>query len=369
METKKMFGAAAFLLVPLILHGCGFGGSDEAAEESEASLTEFTEEELMEEFDHEADESGEAKPSEEKDDSKDKAKEEQEETVKRELYLLDENGKVVPQTFDLPKTDSVLKQSLEYLVTDGPVSPFLPNGFQAVLPPETAVDVHLEENGTAIADFSTEFESYNPENELAILQAVTWTLTQFENVDEVKFRINGYDQEMMPAEKTPIGEGFSRENGINLEAGSVSDMTSSESVTVYFLSQQGDNPYFVPVTRRVESQGEEDMLKTAIEELTKGPSSESELFNAVRDGTELAADPVIKKNVVSLTFNESLLSEEGGKGTAAEALEAIALTATEIEGIGQVDLNVEGAGDENAEAAEVIAEPISRPDFINEAEL
>lgn len=41
------------------------------------------------------------------------------ETVQRELYLIDKNGFVVPQTFALPKTNAAAKQVLEYLVENG----------------------------------------------------------------------------------------------------------------------------------------------------------------------------------------------------------------------------------------------------------
>src|SRR5699024_11667572 len=46
------------------------------------------------------------------------------ETAARQLYLIDVNGMVVPQTLELPNIDSneVAKQVLEYLVKDGPVT-------------------------------------------------------------------------------------------------------------------------------------------------------------------------------------------------------------------------------------------------------
>src|SRR5699024_4298443 len=47
---------------------------------------------------------------------------ETEETVARELYLIDASGMVVPQLLELPKTESAAMQALEYLVKDGPVT-------------------------------------------------------------------------------------------------------------------------------------------------------------------------------------------------------------------------------------------------------
>src|SRR5699024_1967766 len=100
---------------------------------------------------------------------------ETEETVQRELYLLDENNLVVPQV-------------MEYLVKDGPVTELLPSGFEAVLPADTEIlSVNLEEeSSTLVVDVSEDFKNYDAEQELQIIQAMTHTLTQFDSVDKVK---------------------------------------------------------------------------------------------------------------------------------------------------------------------------------------
>src|SRR5699024_7099378 len=62
------------------------------------------------------------------DDSSDKSTDE---TVKRELYLIDADGMVASQTLELPKSEEVATQAMEYLVKGGPVTEILPNGFEA----------------------------------------------------------------------------------------------------------------------------------------------------------------------------------------------------------------------------------------------
>src|SRR5690625_3528663 len=129
---------------------------------------------------------------------------ESEETVARQIYLIDASGMVVPQTFDLPKTKSAATQALEYLVKDGPITEHLPNGFQAVLPAGTEIiGLNLEEDGTLIVDVSEEFKNYQADEELKILQAMTHTLTQFDSVERIKLWINGEVQEEMPISGTP----------------------------------------------------------------------------------------------------------------------------------------------------------------------
>ncbi|WP_026701466.1 GerMN domain-containing protein [Salibacterium aidingense] len=361
---KMRWRAAVLLMVPFVLQGCGFGnnGASENMDEPPEEVTEEIEWEDLESGENEENKAEESAAEEEQTSEDEK----EGETVERELYLLDEDGMVVPQTFTLPKTDGVLKQSLEHLVAEGPVTSMLSNGFQAVLPPGTEVDVRLTEDGTAVTDFSSEFRDYNPEHEQAVLQAVTWTLTQFDNVKEVSFQINGYEQETMPVNDTPIGESYSRADGINLENGQVSDMTNSDSVTVYFLSQNGENSYYVPVTRRVAAQEDGNMLEAAMQELVRGPAPESPLFDVLREGTSLTENAQMQEETASLFFNEGLLTEEEGTAISEEALQAITLSATEIEGVENVELNVEGAEEVVRVNGESLEEPLARPALVND---
>ena len=137
-------------------------------------------------------------------------------TLKTELYLVDKNGYVVPQTLHLPKTTSVATQALQYLVANGPVTDLLPNDFRAVFPEDTEISVDIKKDGVAVVNFSNEFKNYQPEDETKILEAVTWTLTQFDTVDKVKLQMNGHPLTEMPVNGTPISENLSRATGINM---------------------------------------------------------------------------------------------------------------------------------------------------------
>ncbi|WP_100373684.1 GerMN domain-containing protein [Bacillus sp. FJAT-45037] len=352
------------VMTTLVATGCSFG-ANEATTEMDAPPVSYVDEGDSLDLDEEGDapETEEPAKGEEAEPGEENVAEEEVVTsmVERELYLIDENGLVVPQTLSVPKTESVLKQSLQYLVDGGPVTELLPNGFKAVIPAGTEVDVHLVD-GVAIADFSNEFKEYNPEHEQQILQAITWTLTQFETVEKVTIRINGYDQDMMPQNGTPIGEGVSRANGINLESNGVVDLVNSKSVTLYFLDQKGDNTYYVPVTRRVGNS--EDALKVAVEELLQGPSFKSNLLTDFRNGVQLLSDPIYENGVVTLNFNESLLSQLDARAISDIALNMLALTLTEQEGVEQVAVQVNGEANILHESGQM-AQPVTRPEKVN----
>lgn len=286
-----------------------------------------------------------------------------EDTVKTELYLIDKNGLVVPQTLNLPKTESVAKQALEYLVQNGPVTEILPNGFKAVLPADTKLTVNVKDK-VATVDFSNEFKNYQPEDELKILQSVTWTLTQFESIDKVKLQMNGHPLEEMPVNGTPIGDELSRKNGINLDISHSGDITNSRPVTVYYIGGEKDNYYFVPVTKRV-SNNIKSNIDAAVQELVKGPSINYNLLNEFSHDAKLIDKPKVQNGNVTLNFNESIYGSFDGKMISKNVLQSLVLSLTEQEGIESVTITVNGKAELVNEEGKKLTEPVTRPEYVN----
>ena len=336
----------------MLLSGCGLFDAEKAAKEidppQDITLTE----------------SGEQKQAE--GDVEDVKGEEAAEKVISQLFLIDENGFVVPYAMNLPETKSVAKQALEYLVEGGPISNILPDGFRAVLPQDTQVLGVDIEDGTAVADFSKEFKNYNKEDEAKILQAITWTLTQFESVKDVKIWVNGHEQTEMPVNGTPILDGVSRENGINPDSSDVVDITNTHPLTVYYTAESNGKQYYVPVTKRI-SNTETDPIVSAINELVEGPSLSTGLISGFQDGVELVNAPKYEDGKVTLDFNEAIFGsfDEEQKIISSEVLQSLVLTLTEQQGIESVAVTVNGKAELLKENGEKLTEPVTRPAKVN----
>lgn len=287
-----------------------------------------------------------------------------ENTVKTELYLVDKDGYVVPQTLELPKTNSVAKQALEYLVTNGPVTDKLPNDFRAVLPEDTELSVNIDKEGVATVNFSKEFKNYQAEDEMKILQSVTWTLTQFDNVKTVKLKMNGHELTEMPVNGTPISDKLSRATGINFDTANVTDITNTKPVTVYYIGGEEGSYYYVPVTRRV-SNNEKDNYVAVVNELIKGPSEKSTLVSEFMSDVELLEAPKYEDGKVTLNFNENIFGSFEEKEISQHLLDALVLSLTEQEGVEKVAVQVNGKADiKNAEGKK-LTEPVTRPEKVN----
>ncbi|MFS0672977.1 GerMN domain-containing protein [Ornithinibacillus sp. 179-J 7C1 HS] len=311
---------------------------------------------------------GQDNQSSESDESENEDTDETGQTVSRQLFLLDSNGLVAPQTLELPvpETKEVASQVLEYMVKDGPVTALLPNGFQAVLPAGTEILGLDIAEGTITVDLSEEFAEYGTEEEHQILEAMTFTLTQFDNIDRVKLRINGEDLKAMPVNGTPIANGYSRANGINIVQSDTVDYINSKAVTMYFPTEHDDNQYFVPVTQYVEVK-DGDITQAIVQALIDGPTYETNLMQVFNEQTMLLDEPKLNSGVLELVFNQEILKDMENGVIADEVMESLVRTLTEQETIEAVNVKVENVEQIANESGEVYSEPVTR-ESINPSE-
>lgn len=290
---------------------------------------------------------------------------ETEETVAREIYLFDADGLVVPQTLEIPRSKSAAMTVLEYMVTDGPVTDMLPNGFQAVLPAGTEIlGLNLEEDGTLIIDVSEEFANYRAEDEVKILQAMTYTLTQFDNIERIKLWINGENQVEMPVNGTPISSGYSRQNGINIIASEKPSLVASEPVTIYYPKKYNDEFYFVPVTEH-KNVGEEDLISAVVRSLIEGPIFELQTVQVFNEEANLVQKPTLHNGVLQLVFNEAVLADTEKGVIADEVMQTLVTSLTAIDDVDAIDVNVENKESILNEAGAIYDQPVNGNDLMN----
>jgi germination protein M len=284
------------------------------------------------------------------------------------IYAKDGKGFVAPITIHLPKTEAIAKKALEYMVDGGPGQSMLPEGFSELIPQKTeikAINI-LKDSKTAVVDFSRQFTDYNAQDERKILEAITWTLTGFPNVEKVQLWVEGKALKEMPVAGTPLDEPLSRMMGINLEKQKGVEYGHSTPVTLYFLSQNNANyQYYVPVTRLV--QRTDNIAQAVIDQLIAGPEQNTGLAAVMTPGAELKK---LQKadDVITVDFSDKLLGPD--KKAPAQALEAVVLSLTENADAGtKVQVMVDGSVKVSATDNQNYAQPVGRPKYVNEVKL
>ncbi|GGC93168.1 spore germination protein GerM [Thalassobacillus devorans] len=356
MKMRVIGSLVIGLSTTLLLTGCFFEGEQSIEKMDAPQDVDYVDQ---------TDEAADKTTEDSVDDTNSEANEEATGTSTRQLYLLDANGMVVSQTLELPNISSkeVATQSLEYLVKGGPVTELLPNGFEAVLPAGTEIlGLNLKEDGTMIVDVSKEFAEYAPEDEQKILQAMTYTLTQFENVERIKLWINGHEQEVMPVKGTPISSGVSRADGINIYASEDADVVDSKAVTLYYPAQnENQDFYYVPVTTHLNT-SDNDSYESIVQALVEGPSFDLPLLTAFNEEAELL-ETSFENGVLSLSFNEALLSNQEKQSVSEHVMKSLVMTLTDQQGVEAVEVHVDGVEQVYSEDGVPYAEPVTINDI------
>ncbi len=284
------------------------------------------------------------------------------EMVTLTIYYFDQQGDVVPLPMAIPKVEGIGKEVLRFMTMGGPAEATLPEGFRPVLPAGTVSDMNVKfDQKLAIVDFSKEFLSYQAANsaeEKKILDAITWTLTEFPTVEQVEIRVNGYPLEVMPTWNTPVVGPLSRLDGINLELANNIHIGQTTPVTLYFQKGTEAGSYLIPVTRLIPQT--EDIAKATLEQLILGPKQDSRLIPALLPTTKVL-DVSYQDDILVADFDKELLGFNDA--VSQEIIEMIVLSLTENTEASSVQIMVNG----QTEQSEALAKPIFRPNNINKS--
>jgi germination protein M len=153
-------------------------------------------------------------------------------------------------------------------------------------------------------------------------------------------------------------------DGINIDNSDVVDVMNSELVTLYFLAQEGEHTYYVPVTKRV-SETSEDKIVATVNELIQGPALAGGLLSEFNGEAELIGEPVYENGVVTLNFNEAILGNLEGTAISQHVLNSLVLSLTEQPGVESVSIQVNGKTDIKTDTGEELTKPVTRPQTVN----
>lgn len=278
------------------------------------------------------------------------------------FYFVNENDLLVPVTKDIPWVEGIGKAALECLIDSPELKAELAEkGLKPSLPEGTKILGMTIRDGLAKVDFSKEFlNSADKVAEQNAINAVVYTLTEFPAVEKVQILVNGKPLKKCP-KGTVLKDVLYREK-INLEpAGAATG--DSVPVTLYFKSssKNGSFTYFVPVTRMVKKS--DNMIKTAVEELVKGPAGNMGLVSVLPEDTKVL-DVNQKESEVVVNFSKEIEGYGGGLDVEQALVNSVVLTVSQFPGVEKVSLQVEGKAGVLPEGT-VLENPILKPLYVN----
>lgn len=278
------------------------------------------------------------------------------------LYYRSDNGFLVPVTRKVTKQDGIAKAVLTALVDDSAnreqldyykLYPVIATGTKII-----GMDI---KNGTAIVDFSKEFDTCaNANDEQKQLSSVVYTLTGFSNIHNICIRIEG-----KPVSKlkngTAVFDNMNRNNiFINANQQEVAD--NRLKCDLFYNTVSDNNIYLVPVSVLIDCTDSSKVAENIINELVT-KTSQSNYNTSFPKGTQLLSYTE-SDGVATLDFSGELI-KYGGTENEKGIINQLYYTLGQIDGVKKAIVLVEGRKQTLPEGTEVWAEK-TLPYAVNE---
>ena len=224
------------------------------------------------------------------------------------IYLLDSNDYIARTTIKgcLCDTLETIKDVTEGLITDGKKNDIIPNGFRPLIPSGTEIlDLNLEEKVLTI-NFSKELLSINKKYEEKMIESIIFTLTSIDGIDKIIIKVEGEVLKKLPNSGKILPDILDKSFGINKNYSLVNtkDITS---YTIYYVSKNNDESYYVPITKYVNGSSQ-DKIKVIIEELSTSPIYEKNLMSFLNSNVSLI-NYNLENDKLSLNFNDYIFND------------------------------------------------------------
>ena len=256
------------------------------------------------------------------------------------LYFLDTNDYVARTSIKSNSKESIeiAKDVLSALIIDGKRSDIIPNGFRALIPSGTEIlDINLIDK-TLTVNLSNELLSINAYYEEKMIESIIYSLTSIEGIDKIILKVEGNILDKLPNSEKKLPDILDRSYGINKNYDLI-NTNNIDSYTVYYVSKNLDNSYYVPITKYVNNE-DKDKIKVIIDELATSPIYEDNLMSFLNSDVNLI-DYKLENDILNLNFNDSIFIDKGSDDILEEVIYTVALSFQDNYNINDISLSVE----------------------------
>ena len=258
------------------------------------------------------------------------------------IYLLDKNDYVARTTMKGCDCDTLdyARDVIKGLIIDGEKSNQIPNGFRSLIPSGTEIlNLDLKDKILTI-NFSRELLDINEKYEEAMIEAIIYSLTSIEGIDQVIIQVEGNVLTELPHSKKILPSSLDRNYGIN-KSYDLINTNDIESITVYYVSDYHDKEYYVPVTKYINKNGNMDKINVIIDELSSSPIYEENLMSYVNSNVALI-DYHLDQDILYLNFNDAILNNDVNEHILEEVIYTISYSLLDSCSIKDISFSVEG---------------------------
>lgn len=256
------------------------------------------------------------------------------------IYLLNAEEYVIRTNIATQSNDTLqlVKELIDALTVGNDKKEYISDHFNQIIPKNTKIlDVSLE-NGLLKIDFSKDILTVSKDLEEKMIEAIVYTLTEIEGIEQVMIFVEGSKLEVLPQTNIKLPNTLDRGYGIN----KVYDITSLKDLTkttVYYIGEFEGLIYYVPVTK-IENDQQQNKIEIIIDELKSSPIYETNLMSYLASSVELESYEELE-NQITLSFNNAIFDDFDEKNILEEVKYSISLSLQDTLNIEEVIFKVD----------------------------
>lgn len=249
-------------------------------------------------------------------------------------YLNMDKSKIVAEDYD--STGAEEEELIEELLTKLQSAPDS-SKLRQTIPANVKVNSFKKNGSYLYVDFSDEYKSLKPEEEILIRAAIVKTLVQTTYSTLVAFTING--EPLLAHDGTLVGS--MHEDSFVENPGKQINSSVETTLTLYFANKDGTK--LVKETRNVHYSTNISMEKLIMEQLIEGPKK-SGTMATVPSGTKLISVSVAD-GVCYVNLSDSFKNNQNAEVNEEIVLYSIVNSLTELQGVTKVQISINGSTD------------------------
>lgn len=224
--------------------------------------------------------------------------------IKRKIFLVSSDNYTIPITVNMDQRTTLQQEIVDVfdlLRTSSKANSKYVTGF---INDKTKINSFNLENKELTLDLSSEF--YDTDiNYVNVIEALTLTFLQFDEIDGIKIRVDG--KEVESYNNVPLPSSLNYQFGINQEVYNIKDIIGKEKVVVFGKrTYDAENQFLVPVSVYAEKGESKNITFTNAIKQNFSPSSslkKVDLYKGINKAQQVSED-------FSLSVNNLSLSEE-----------------------------------------------------------
>ena len=257
------------------------------------------------------------------------------EEITMPIYAIDKNN-YVARTSVIKNDEQMIPYIIDMLTIGSINANYLPSGFVGIIPKGTKLLSFFLEDKLLKLNFSKEFLNVSKENEEKLIEALIYSLCELDDVDKIMIFVEESQLQKLPNSGKRLPITLDKSYGIN-KVYNLDDIKNTSQTTIYYLSKNNDNLYYIPITKITNEKLEP--VEIIVKELKSTPIYETNLISYLNASYELK-DYEILENSITLSFNNLLIANLNEDSINEEVKYTLALSLRDTYNINDIVINI-----------------------------